>query len=325
MAKRILITGGSGFIGTNLVEHYLTKGWTVLSLDEAYPRNPAHNTVFEPVNLLDSAGMHAAMTHFEPNIVLHFGARTDLNERHDIKGYAANIDGVQNVISACRQCSDLRRLIVASTTLVCRYGYTPKHELDFDPSTLYGGSKVLTERSVREGDLPFDWTIVRPSSIWGPWFGAPYNAFFRFVLTGRYVHPGSKSGTSTYGYIGNTIYQIDRLVDAEADRVHGRVFYLGDLPPNNVGEWADEIARLAGQRKILTVPYSILNAAATLGDLLAKLGIRFPLTSFRLSNMTTDNICDVAPIHELAPNPPYTRADGVRATLNWLASRDLSK
>ena len=39
------------------------------------------------------------------------------------------------------------------------------------------------------------------------------------------------------------------------------------------------------------------------------------MTSFRLKNMTTDNIIDLS---ELAPNPPYSRIEGVRKTLDWL-------
>lgn len=42
------------------------------------------------------------------------------------------------------------------------------------------------------------------------------------------------------------------------------------------------------------------------------------MTSFRLKNMTTDNIIDLSDTYELAPNPPYSRIEGVRKTLDWL-------
>ena len=44
------------------------------------------------------------------------------------------------------------------------------------------------------------------------------------------------------------------------------------------------------------------------------------MTSFRLKNMTTDNIIDLSATYKIAPNPPYSRMQGIRETLKWLDS-----
>lgn len=54
------------------------------------------------------------------------------------------------------------------------------------------------------------------------------------------------------------------------------------------------------------------------GDLLKIIGISFPMTSFRLKNMTTDNIIDLSATYKIAPNPPFTRIEGIKETLQWL-------
>jgi len=318
MTSRVLVTGGSGFIGTNLVQYYAERGCQVLNIDHKPPRDPSHSKIFKPVDLLDPSELEKAIRNFDPHYVLHFAARTDLRETRDINGYRANTEGTRNLIAACESCSNVTRVLFSSSMLVCRFGYTPKNSLDYCPNNLYGRSKVLMEELVRERQLPFEWALVRPTSIWGPWFGPPYDTFFRFVLSGRFVHPGNRSGTSTYGYVGNTVYQVDQLLHARADRIQGRVFYLGDLPPNNLSEWAEEIARLAGRGKLPKAPFSILKLGALFGDGITALGLPFPLTSFRLGNMTTDNRCDLGPIYEIAPSPPFARMDGVMATLEWL-------
>ena len=46
--------------------------------------------------------------------------------------------------------------------------------------------------------------------------------------------------------------------------------------------------------------------------------INFPMTSFRLKNMTTDNIVDLSNTYKVAPNPPYSRIEGVKDTLSWM-------
>ncbi len=62
----------------------------------------------------------------------------------------------------------------------------------------------------------------------------------------------------------------------------------------------------------------MLKTAAYFGDLLKLFNITFPMTSFRLKNMTTDNIIDLSETYNIAPNPPYSRIDGIKATLQWL-------
>jgi len=318
MKNKIIITGGSGFIGTNVVQHYLDKGWEVLSLDRNKPKNPEHAQYFRSIDLLNRTDLIEATKQFSPTYLIHLAARTDLDETNDIKGYAANIQGVQNVIDACDQCSKLKRVIFASSMLVCRFGYIPKDEFDYSPNTLYGESKVLTEKIIRDSDMKHEWTIVRPTSIWGPWFGVPYRNFFDAVLKKRYVHPGKQAGTSTYGFIGNTVYQIHQILTAPAPDIHHKTFYLGDAPPNNLSEWADEIATQSGLRKNRKVPYWIVKTAAFCGDILSALNIEFPITNFRLKNMTTSNILNLSNTNLIAPNRPYSRAEGIKRTLDWM-------
>ena len=54
------------------------------------------------------------------------------------------------------------------------------------------------------------------------------------------------------------------------------------------------------------------------GDALKAVGIKFPMTSFRLKNMTTDNIIPLDNTYEVAPNPPFDRLAGIRNTLKWM-------
>lgn len=315
--KRILITGGSGFIGTNLVEFYLGKGWDVLSLDSASPRNEKHKICFRQVDILNRQDLLQVFKDFNPHYLVHLAARTDLDETKDLHGYDSNMQGVSNVLEACNSCHLLERAIFASSMLVCRFGYIPKNDDDYAPNTLYGESKVITEKIIKESPPSCSWLIVRPTSIWGPWFGVPYRSFFECVIKGIFVHPGKRAGTATYGYIGNTVCQIDALLQAEDKKVRGKVFYLGDEPANNLSEWADEIASVAS-RRLLRIPYGLMRVAALGGDLLGMVGITAPLTSFRLRNMTSDNSIDLSKTVEVTGDPLYSRVEGVRKTIKWL-------
>ena len=190
---------------------------------------------------------------------------------------------------------------------------------------------MIGERYLRAcGELPFEYVIVRPTSIWGPWFGEPYNRFFKMILTHCYFNIGKKSAIKTFGFVGNLIYQVETLLlKSEWNDIRGKVFYLGDSPAASISEWADEIGNEVGIR-IRTIPFIFVKFAAVAGDLLRLFGIKFPMTSYRLRNMTTSFTNDLSSIYAEAPNPPYSRLEGTRITLEWMrnnmaSTKDASK
>ena len=317
---RVLVTGGSGFLGTNLVDAFLRAGAAVASLDRVPPRNAAQRPCWIEADLRDPAAMTKAMLHFQPTEVIHMGARTDLRGKR-LEDYDSNTTGVERVVDAVLGSPSIRRVIYASSMLVCRTGYRPTSDDDYAPSTVYGESKIVGERIVRNlGNTGPTWVIVRPTSIWGPWFGTPYREFFEAVLRERFVKFGGAGARKTFGYVGNLVFQIESLLDAPGERVQGRTFYLGDHPPLQISEWAEIIAREAGVRCPRTVPLWVARGAAKAGDLLLRVGVDAPLSSFRLSNITTDNEIPLDPIYDVAGVPPYAARDGVRETLAWLAA-----
>ncbi|WP_017876891.1 MULTISPECIES: NAD-dependent epimerase/dehydratase family protein [unclassified Janthinobacterium] len=318
-ANRYLVTGGSGFIGTNLVERLLQDGCTVLSVDAKAPANPAHGAVFRNVDLLDYPAMEAVLREFQPTHVYHLGARTDLLGA-TLADYAANTDGVANVIRATRACPSVRRVLFCSSRLVCKIGYPPSGPLDFCPTTPYGESKVKGEMLVREaGITEYSWALVRPTSLWGPWFGVPYRTFFEQVKRRRYVHPAGKVVRKSFGYVGNSVFQLRALMAGAAAVVQGQVFYIGDYEPIEVNTFANAISAAFDGPAVRQVPPLLLSGAALLGDALAKCGYTHPpLTTFRLNNILTEMIHDFDNLKAITGPLPFSNGEAIRTTVAWI-------
>lgn len=318
---RVLITGGSGFLGTNLVGYYRAQGAAVLNLDIAAPRNVEHDDVWRCVDILDRERLLDAVRKFRPTHVLHMAARTDLGGR-SVTDYAANVQGVANVIDAVSAADSVRRVGFSSSMLVCALGYRPNGPDDYCPTTPYGMSKVEGERLVRRAVArDYGWVILRPTSIWGPWFGAPYRGFFEAVARRLYVHPRGRKTLRSYGFVGNAVHQIDGMLRAPEEQVDGKVFYVCDYEPLEIEEWGHEIAAVFGVRPPRRVPLALLEAAAWAGDIAKKCGAsRVPLTRFRLRNLLTSAVFDQGAVRAVVGDCPYTRIEGVRETVRWMRS-----
>lgn len=315
---KVIVTGGSGLIGTNLVQLLLDKKIPVLNLDKSPPLDRNHQFCWEKGDILDLEDLTRSFRSFNPTHVVHLAARTDLDENRDIKGYAVNYEGTEKVLTAVLNTDSVRRILVASSMLVNRVGYRPKNDEDYSPPNLYAESKVLTETITRGFNHRCTWLIIRPTTIWGPWnFKYEENGFFKLIKHGLYFHMGRSRVMKTYGFAGNSVHQIYELLYALEDKVHGRTFYIGD-PPIDLRNWTDAFSQRIAGRKSYTAPRWLFYPPAILGDILDSLGIRFPITTFRFKNMTADNIVDIQPTLDITGDLPFTLSEGVDRTLQWL-------
>lgn len=316
----IVVTGGSGFIGTNLVEFYrLRDDCEVFNLDCKKPLNPLHTKFWIYTDILDKDQLENNILNINPTHVIHLAARTDL-DGHTIQDYSTNVDGVDNLLQSIRNLKNLKRVGFASTRLVCRIGYNPIDEFDVCPSTFYGMSKVAGETLVREKIDNFcEYFIFRPTSIWGEWFDVPYRNFFENIYKGRYLHPKGFKIFKSFGYVGNSVYQIDKLLFADAGSVVGKTFYLCDYDPIELKEWGNVIAEHMKKKDISEVPYLALRFFATIGDLFKTLGMKNPpLTSFRLNNLITNMTYETEQLRTVCGDLPFSLRDSVRRTVLWM-------
>lgn len=313
---KILITGASGFIGTNLLEYFLEKGYDVLNIDFNKPKIPERQNLWKNVDIRDYDSFEKEILEFDPEYIVHLAARTDIDGK-TLDDYTANTVGVENLMKIIHKLPNLKKIIITSSKFVTRNGYKIKDQFDYCPHTVYGESKVETEKRVWADRPDCDWCIIRPTSIWGPWFGVPYRNFFDMVMKRMYFHIGKIKCHKTYGYIGNTVYQIESLLFNETKDEGNKVFYLGDEPAYEINEWGDEIAKELGF-KVPTMPVFVIKFLAKIGDFLKLFGIHFPMQSFRFHNMTNDGVNDMTNTYKIAPEMRYTRLEGTKTTIEWI-------
>jgi nucleoside-diphosphate-sugar epimerase len=317
---RVLVTGTSGFIGSHLGAALAARGCRVIGVDRLDPAAPTQGVEHRRCDIREWEPLAAVMREVRPDAVLHLAARTDLDETRSLDGYSSNIAGVECLLAAMREAGTVRRAICTSSQLVCRIGHTPEHDQDYRPSTLYGESKVRTEQIWRQdGGAGAEWCLVRPTTIWGPRMNPHYLRFFQMIRDGRYFHVGGGPRRKSYGYVGNTVAQYLALLDAPAEAIHERVFYLADYEPIGLEAWAEAFRAALGAPPIRTLPLPLARLAAGIGDLVNLAGFRrFPFNSFRLNNVLTAYRVDLSSTRAVCGELPFTMQDGVAETVRWL-------
>jgi nucleoside-diphosphate-sugar epimerase len=317
--KSVLVTGGSGFIGCNLIRHLLSLNYTVLNLDVSPPRDASQNIFWKECDLRDFDVLSSLISKFGPNYVIHLAARTDLGGS-TISDYVVNIDGTENLIRSIKDLDCLEKVLFASSRLVCKIGHNPSSVEEYSATTPYGLSKVEMEIGIRRlcDHADYDWLIFRPTSIWGPWFAEPYRDFFDVVMSGKYVHPIGVSVSKSFGYVGNTVFLLEKMISSGVPLAR-QTIYLSDYRNVDVLDWANDIRSKLMLSKIRRVPLLLLRFVAVIGSILSMLGVkRVPLTKFRLNNLMTDMHFDIEPLKAFAIELPFTVEDGIGRTLDWI-------
>jgi GlcNAc-P-P-Und epimerase len=317
--KRLLVTGGSGFIGANFIAEVSRRGgYEILNLDASPPKLDIKSATFRQCDLLDPNLLDKCFSDFKPNHVVNFAARTDMLGK-TVDEYAANHIGTKNVISAIRRIPSVEKVVFTSSQYVRGPGRLPLHDEDFAPHTIYGESKVLTEVAVRQSNLTCPWTIIRPTNIWGRWHPRYPTEFWRVLKQGRYLHPGGTRVTRCYGYVGTVVDQVIAILAREDDSLNGRTFYVGD-PPIDLYEWTNAFSMQLTGKPVRVVPRPILKALALVGDAVVKSGGKFPIFSSRLRSMTEDYVTPMEPTFAALGPSKFSLEQGVQETVAWLRS-----
>jgi nucleoside-diphosphate-sugar epimerase len=316
---KVLVTGGSGFIGTNMVEALSREGHLILNYSLHAPLNHQQMQYWRAGDILDPVNTAAIFDEFQPERVLHLAARAECDENTTVEaGYRVNTEGTRNVLDAIRATPSVKRTIITSTQFVCAPGRLPRSDTDYFPETIYGHSKVVTERLTRDAKLPNCWTIIRPTNIWGPWHMRYRREIWRILQRGLYLHPGSQPVVRSYGYVGNVVSQIQKIFEAPSNDVHARTLYLGDRPVNLL-DWVNGFSRALSDREVRVAPRAVMRVLALLGDIpTALLGKPFLINSSRFRSMTTDYETPMEQTFKLLGENPYTLEQGIRVTVEWM-------
>jgi UDP-glucose 4-epimerase len=257
---RVLVTGGGGFIGSNLVRALIERGDEVRVLDNFSTGNRAN---LEGVDVEVIEGelrsyerVHNAVRGTE--VVFHLGALGSVprSVQDPLTSSAVNVEGTLNVLLAARD-EGVRRVVYSSSSSV----YGPRRELPVtedmppDPISPYGVAKLAAERycvSFSRVYESFESVVVRYFNVFGPrqspfsQYAAVIPLFVTAIDTGEpIVIYGDGEQRRDFTYVANVV---DATIKAaEAAGANGRIFNVAASAPVTVNTVATAIGDVLGK------------------------------------------------------------------------------
>jgi nucleoside-diphosphate-sugar epimerase len=284
--KKVLIIGGSGFIGSHLCRFLLSKKVEIAILDVSAPSEELI-PYWREGTILNSVNLDNEVIKNNYDVIINLAAFTSMYSENE-KDYDVNTIGVFNLTNAIERHSPKTHLIHFSTQHVIAPG--EKHMKDFRGKGFvgdYGKSKREGELILQESKIE-KWIIFRPTLIWGPGNTSILNGIGKALIKRYYFHVKNDSVVRSYGYIENSVQQIWKVVDNWKVVSNKNTYYLADGNFSQL-EWVTLLSKSLVGREPKKISIEAIQTLAKIGDILKRVGLNFPMDTSRYKNMTTSN------------------------------------
>jgi nucleoside-diphosphate-sugar epimerase len=268
----VAVTGGTGFVGSHLVDTLCDGGLEprVLVRDSRAPRWIADRPVqWVEGSLEDSEALELLVDRV--GTVVHLAGVVRAGRSGDFD--RGNRLGTARLVLALRRRAPEARLVHVSSLAAAGPSPSPDGigpEAEARPISAYGRSKLAAESEVRSLGSRSWWTILRPPAIYGPRDRDVFE-FFRMASKGWMAVPSGERWI-TVCHVRDVVHAV--LAAASHDRP-GTVFHLGEPEPYRLDHLLHQVAAAGGlEARIVRVPAAVLRVAGAAGSAAQRLGLR---------------------------------------------------
>jgi nucleoside-diphosphate-sugar epimerase len=318
---KVLVTGGTGFVGSHLVEALLRQGTEVrcllrkgsglrwlkgLSIEEVRGDCDDPESLREAVKDVDQ--------------VFHLAGVTKAVREETF--FRVNALGTDNLIHAClERNARLQRFVYVSSQAAagpCRNGRRKTESDECDPVSPYGQSKRLGEDLALAHQHEIPLVVLRPCAVYGP---RDTDMFAYFKLVSRGIKPCFSGEGQYYSlcYVEDVVQAI--LLAATGREAKGEIFFVSDGRTYRMEEIGDALAGAMETRAIrIRVPKAILFGIASFSESLSRISGKPSLISKgKAEEMAQcDWGCDIAKARTLLGfEPRIGLSEGARRTAEW--------
>ena len=315
MAEKVLITGGAGFLGINLVRYLHARGYEIVSLDIApfdYPDMQGKITEIRG-DIRNTQVVEQAMQGID--IVVHTAAALPLYSPKDI--YTTDVVGTRNLLQAAKDAGVKRFVHISSTAVYGIPDHHPLYEDDrLDGVGPYGQAKIQAEMVCLEyrakGMIV---PILRPKSFIGPERLGVFALLYDWALDGRNF-PMIGSGKNRYQFLDvEDLCEAIYLTMTLPEEIVNDTFNVGAKEFTTMKEDYQVVLDYAGHGKKI-IGFQAAPAVWAL-RILEKLGVS-PLYKWVYETASKDSFVSIEKAEQkLGFTPKYSNKDALLRNFKW--------
>jgi 3beta-hydroxy-delta5-steroid dehydrogenase/steroid delta-isomerase len=332
---RVLVTGGSGFVGANLVTELLARGHEVVSFDRApslLPDHPGLRAVVGDICTADdvAAAVAGVDTVFHTAAIIDLMGGASVSDEYRQRSFGVNVGGTENLVHAAQK-AGVKRFVYTASNSVVMGGQVVSGGDETLPYTerfndLYTETKVIAEKFVLSQNGVGDMLTcsIRPSGIWGRGDQTMFRKVFESVLAGHVkVLVGSKNAKLDNSYVHNLIHGF--ILAAEhlvpGGTAPGQAYFINDGEPINMFEFSRPVVEACGERyPTFRVPGKLVWFAMTVWQWFHfRFGIPKPLIEpLGVERISLDNYFSIAKAErDLGYRPLFTTEQAMAECLPY--------
>jgi len=313
---KILITGGSGFIGSHF-HRYMDQD-KIVNLDLVRPEFAFRSTYVQG-DIRNEEDIVRALEGNDVTSILSLAAKHhDFGIGHD-EYFDTNEGGTEALCRAADRFG-IKEIIFYSSVAV--YGVSPEisHEgKEPSPDSPYGASKLAGEKVLRDWaakDSSRKVLILRPTVVFGENNRANMYSLIRQISSGLYFHLGAAANIKSIAYVENlveaTLFLKERLQSGVT------VYNYADEPQLTAREIGETIAAALGRKVRFTLPMPLVTLMSLPFDAAIKItGRNLPISSARVRKLSTATHHSAQKLFDAGFVPRNTTRDGLRKMVSW--------
>lgn len=243
--KRVLITGGSGFIGQHLAKKFLASGCDVKIYDIAAPTLKKLKNIYTKGDIFDSEKLGEVIKVHD--VVVHLVGLPDISIVHKNPGesFKLNVLSLHEVLEACRKFGG-KKLIFPSSAAV--YGITEdlpvKESFPLNPTNMYAWHKYLCEKVIKayHDNYGIDYVILRLFNVYGAGHKGVIEIFLEKAKNGETIESFGPYQYRDFVYAGDVAEAMYKA--AIYEKVNNRAVNIGSGKGMQIKELLDLICEL---------------------------------------------------------------------------------
>ncbi len=316
---KVFITGGTGFIGSHLIDSLLNQG-----NNEIYALVRDLNNLKWlkglPLHFIRGDLHHIPTLSHDIDYVLHLAGFTKALKSADY--YTVNREGTASLFQSLQRNRIHPKKVIYLSSLAavgpCQQGRPIKETALPCPVTPYGKSKLLGEIEALKFKEEFTTVIIRVGPVFGP-RDRDFLSYFKLIKMGILPGFGSLTRSVSLCYVKDLVKAFHLCMEKPIES--GEIFHISDPIPYKWDEFGQKTSRVLGKKiKKIKLPLSAVNCIAWVSELGAKMKNKpSVLSRDKLKEMKQESwVADTQnAIDKLSFQPGYALEKALEETLNW--------